>query len=118
MRCNQVSKTIDLFYKTADMMVPCLSYARLPDSDTVAVQASLVPTFDPVEPQDTVNVVSDEKPEQVSLSSGSDFHFFFIVDRSGSMTINNRMKIARDALKLFVSSLPMDSTFTVISFGC
>ena len=116
-RCTQVSKTIELYYKTADMMIPSLTFARSTDSDKIAVQASLVPTFDPVEPQDAFNVVTDEKPEQIKLSSGADFHFFFIVDRSGSMTLSNRMRIAKDALKLFVRSLPKDSTFTVISFG-
>ena len=99
------------------MIAPELQYARIEGSDKVAVSASLVPTFDPVQPQDFFEVVKDEKPEQVKLSNGADFHFIFIVDRSGSMGINNRMQLANDAMALFVRSLPMDSSFSVISFG-
>ena len=45
----------------------------------------MVPTFDLVQPQDELNVEIEEKPEQTKLSKGSDFHFIFLVDRSGSM---------------------------------
>lgn len=78
---------------------------------------SLVPTFDPVAPQNAFEVVKDEKPESVNLGNGSDFHFIFIVDRSGSMGMCNRMQIAKDALSLFIRSLPKDSSFSIISFG-
>jgi len=48
--CTQLSRTIDLYYRTGDMFVPQLLYATSPDSDKVACIASLVPTFDPVKP--------------------------------------------------------------------
>ena len=48
--CSQLSRTIDLYYRTSDMFVPHLIYATSPDSDKVACIASLVPTFDPVKP--------------------------------------------------------------------
>jgi hypothetical protein len=57
------SRAIDLYYKTRDMFVPQLFYAKSPNSDKVACIASLVPTFDPVSPQDFYEVVEDEKPE-------------------------------------------------------
>lgn len=94
-----------------------MQYAKIEDSDVLAVSVSLVPTFDPVYPQDFFEVDEDEKPEQLALSNGADFHFVFIVDRSGSMGMNNRMQIAKDALSLFVKSLPSDCSFSVISFG-
>lgn len=77
----------------------------------------MVPTFDAVQPQDMFEVVHDEKPEQVKLSSGAEYHFFFIVDRSGSMSLNNRIQLAKNALTIFIQSLPVDCTFTIISFG-
>ena len=46
------SRSLDFFYRTVDMVVPQLQYAKDPQSDTVAVSVSLVPTFDPVQPQD------------------------------------------------------------------
>ncbi|MFO0117312.1 MAG: hypothetical protein ACK521_06760 [bacterium] len=39
-----------------------------------------------------------------------DFLYVFIVDRSGSME-GNRIKITRDAMKLFIKSLPPQSKF-------
>ena len=77
----------------------------------------MVPTFDPVQPQDELNVEIEEKPEQTKLSKGSDFHFIFLVDRSGSMQMRGRMDIAKEALTLFMRSLPEGCMFSVISFG-
>ena len=51
------------------------------------------------------------------LSVGRDFLFIFIVDRSGSMTVKNRIVITIEALKLFMRSLPVGSKFSIISFG-
>ena len=42
--------------------------------------------------------------------------FIFIVDRSGSMS-GSSMRTTKDALTLFLKSLPADSLFEVISFG-
>ena len=64
-----------------------------------------------------MEVLDDEEPESVSLSQGTDFHFFFLVDRSGSMRGAGRMEAANEALKLFVRSLPTGCKFSIISFG-
>ena len=53
----------------------------------------------------------------MALSNGSEFHFIFIVDRSGSMQIERRIEVAKEALDLFIRSLPKGSKFSVISFG-
>ena len=82
---------MDLYYRTGDMLLPQLNYAETPDGNQVACSISLVPTFDPVAPQDILNIVKDEKPEAIKLGQGSEFHFIFIVDRSGSMCLNKRM---------------------------
>ena len=63
-------------------------------------------------------VVEDEQPESANLlGPGSDFHFIFLVDRSGSMGMYGRMSIAQNALNLFMRSLPEGCTFSIISFG-
>jgi len=49
--------------------------------------------------------------------SAANFHFVFIVDRSGSMGMFGRMELAKEALALFIRSLPKDSKFSIISFG-
>lgn len=51
------------------------------------------------------------------MGQGKDFCFMFVVDRSGSMSMYNRMKLARQALELFIKSLPVGSQFVIIGFG-
>ena len=99
------------------MLVPQLLYAESPDKTQIACAVSLVPTFEQVAPQDLFEVVKDEKPESTKLDSGSEYHFIFLVDRSGSMSCCDRMRIAREALTLFMRSLPEGCKFSIISFG-
>jgi uncharacterized protein with von Willebrand factor type A (vWA) domain len=42
--------------------------------------------------------------------------FIFLIDRSGSMD-GDKMEMAKDALKLFILSLPKGAMFEVVSFG-
>ena len=62
-------------------------------------------------------MVQGEKPESISLSEGSDYHFIFLIDRSGSMTLERRMMIAKEALTLFIRSLSEGCDFTILNFG-
>lgn len=95
-------------------MNPQLLYT-VDDKKRVAAMVNFVPTFEPVEPQEVV--FSDQAPEsQFDDVKGSDFCFIFIIDRSGSMR-GQRMKIACEALELFLQSLPEGSSFNVYSFG-
>ena len=110
------ARSLDFYYRTIDMMFPQLQYAKYPNTDSVAVAVSFVPTFDPVQAQDIYQVVEDERPEQSMLSGGQDFQFTFIVDRSGSMA-DERMKLAKDALSMFIRSLPRQCKFSILSFG-
>jgi hypothetical protein len=61
-------------------------------------------------------VVSEEAPEETELTKGEEFCFIFLVDRSGSMD-GRRMEITKEALKLFIQSLPVGCTFAILSFG-
>jgi len=68
------------------MMIPQLVYSTSPDSDKVACAVALVPTFDAVAPQDFFELNKAQKPMQEILMPGSEFHFIFLIDRSGSMS--------------------------------
>jgi uncharacterized protein with von Willebrand factor type A (vWA) domain len=46
----------------------------------------------------------------------SDQIFIFFLDRSGSMD-GRKIKMAKDALKLFIQSLPKGAMFEIIGFG-
>ncbi len=96
------------------MLKPQLLYQIDQKKGEVACMASLVPTFEPVEPQDAV--ITSESPESLEISEGRHFCFIFIVDRSGSMG-GHRMETTKQALKLFIQSLPVGCQFAINCFG-
>ena len=61
-------------------------------------------------------MLDDEEPEQASLIDAETLHFNFLIDRSYSMS-GLRIKQAREALVLFLRSLPLSCRFSIISFG-
>ncbi len=63
-----------------------------------------------------MELLRDEEPEMTELSAGNNFHFIFLVDRSGSM-MGSRITAANEALKIFMRSLPTDCRFSIVGFG-
>ena len=52
------------------MMVPQLTYAEDPDKNVVACSASFVPTLEPPNPQEVIEVLDDEEPEAMPVPQG------------------------------------------------
>ena len=102
------------------MVEPVLSYAtHKAYSDEVAITMSFVPVFESqtqLFKKGYVDVLEDEEPEQETIYEAESLHFIFVLDRSGSMW-GNRIEKAKEALKLFILSLPEGCNFTVISYG-
>ena len=113
---DQSCANINLFYKTADMKIPDGFFAK--KGDEVACVAAAVPTFEAVSPQDFFEVLQgeDESPEQDEAWTGEEFHFVFVIDRSGSMNFHNRIDLAKQALELFIRSLPKACKVSIIGF--
>ena len=117
LRSSTHCEEFKIYYRSSEMRYPHLLFAEDPAyPDEVAVSGSLVPTFEPPQPQEEFEVLEDVEPESTALSLGSNYVFMFIVDRSYSMS-GVRMETCKAALKLFLRSLPVGSKFAIISFG-
>jgi hypothetical protein len=80
-------RDLRVFYRTDNMMSPSLLVEESEEfPDQVAVASVFCPTFKPKEPQEQIEVVEEETPEYSLISNPEDFHFVFLVDRSGSMS--------------------------------
>ncbi|CAL1710161.1 unnamed protein product [Somion occarium] len=75
----------------------CFAECGPAGSGTVALQLTMVPNFQPL-----------------PLRSKE---YIFLVDRSGSMSEENRMEIAKSTLVMLLHSLPKNNTFNIFSFG-
>jgi len=67
---------------------------------------------------DDFTVTEEERPDPQDMPSYTegDNLFIFIVDRSGSMS-GSKMETTKEALILFLKSLPTGSNFEIINFG-
>jgi Mg-chelatase subunit ChlD len=93
------TKDLKFFYKTTAMMLtPNLYVENNPTDSKVAVGATFAPSFG--DDLDDLEIVEEDEPEKLKVS-GSDYHFVFIIDRSGSMNGEN-IQMAREALQLFM----------------
>ncbi|CAF2453889.1 unnamed protein product [Rotaria sp. Silwood2] len=68
-----------------------------------AVMASFIPT--------------EEDCQRVMNNVAMTNEFIFVVDCSGSMADENKIGLAREAMLLFLKSLPVDCHFNIIRFG-
>ena len=75
------------------------------------LQRSHLPIFKPHLPQNyqVPHILKGLRPPRASYSDAEPGKFVFLLDRSGSMS--GRMSLARQALRVFLQSLPAESEF-------
>lgn len=106
-------REVKVFFRTENMLLSSIKYQR--KDGEVACMACVAPTF--VQPvRDQTAELTNEQPDEVPVSDGADFHFIFLVDRSGSME-GLSIEITKEALSIFLRSLPPDCNFSILSFG-
>lgn len=107
------SKDFVFTYTTENYQLPSCVFGRT-DSGSSAM-LSFIPKFCILSLDDAYKaaVVETSIGTDVKHSKGE---YLFLFDRSGSMD-GPRIEKAKQALILFIKSLPTDSCFNVISFG-
>lgn len=63
-----------------------------------------------------MELFENEVPDQDPVNPDEKLCYIFVVDRSGSMS-GSRMETTKEALKLFLKSLPPACRFQIVSFG-
>lgn len=97
-----------ILFKTENPDTPSVRLQKLPEDDYYATLVSFYPTFN-----QSTSINKDSVNETEVNGSGE---FIFLLDCSGSMSGTN-IRIAKEALAMFLRSLPVDSKFNIVRFG-
>jgi len=114
--------SFSILFRTANMNKPILYYQYNPELKETSYSINYVYSSEklkniPVpEIPDEDNRISYYAKYENDIINDTPSLFIFLVDQSGSMS-GNSIKIVKQALLLFIQSLPPDSYFQIIGFG-
>jgi uncharacterized protein YegL len=112
-KASQPNRDFTFVYTTEDFCLPSSVSGGSDISSTVML--SFIPKFCSMEVNDAYRAYLDSKVYSADISTVKG-DYAFLLDRSGSME-GARIAQAKEALVLFLKSLPEDSFFNVVSFG-
>lgn len=108
-------KNLEFYFCTPDLETPEVLVAqseKYPNQS--ALMFSLAPSFvkrNEADPQDLVLGEEAMKPKPKEYLDQEGGSYIFLVDRSGSMCSGQRVPLTREAMILFMKSLPVGSKF-------
>jgi hypothetical protein len=100
-------------YTTDDFHLP--SFVVGGTDITTTIMLSFIPKFCTLKINDAYRAFKENTPYEVDVANAKG-DYAFLLDRSVSMG-GKRIEKAKEALILFLKSLPEDSYFNVVSFG-
>jgi hypothetical protein len=107
------NKDFFLLFTVEDFHLPNYALGRTDVSSTAML--SFIPKFCELSLDDAMKASKSKKELETDIDAVRG-EYIFLLDRSGSMG-GTRIKKAKEALVLFLQSLPEDTYFNVVSFG-